>query len=422
MRPSSAPTKTQIRPTIRPSRLPTAVPVAKPSTTPVQNPSETPTISPTEIPTRKPRSKRPTRLPTYTVTVMPSTPTGEPSFRPKLYITIGTYSGDTLDVAEVWFYSKGRRLSSSLFKASATSFYGTVLGPVKDPLGDTYGGSALVNDGDLKTATRTHSTAYNPYVPIYAPEVIPRIILTTDKGTHFDQIVVFNRRLKKVQSRLANAFIHVLLYYPVYNVTLWQSTFIGTQYRYNFTDVYSGNTASPSVLPTTGPSRPTVEPTADPTIYYYLAPPIPEPTPRLFITINQPNGKPLVIADIGFLLGARAKDPLPYLTLESTTKKLPSTFNTTYSNCAELCAIDNDLDTVFWSLDSTSDDDANPTLIMYENTPSSFFFDKILVYTVPFKPYQGTLAGAKINVFYYSLLTKRWEYLNVSIVSYWALS
>jgi hypothetical protein len=280
---------------------------------------------------------------------------------------------------------------------------------VKDPLGDTFGGPELANDGNLATAARTRNAAYNPYVPIYQPENIPRIILTTDKGTHFDQIVVYNRRLQKARSRLANAFIHVLLYYPVDNITLWRGNFIGTKYVYNFTNVYSGNTARPSATPTRGPSRPTVEPTADPTIYYYIAPPLPAPgTLKLVVTINQPNGNPLMIGEEGFQLGTRAKDPTASLRLDSTTKKLPGILNGTYSNGAELSVIDNDPHTFFWSLDASTDDDANPTLILHENSESSgFVFDTIMVYNVPYKPMQKNLAGAKINVFYFSPIEKR---------------
>ena len=115
-----------------------------------------------------------------------------------------------------------------------------------------------------------------------------------------------------------------------------------------------------------------------------------------------------MISEVGFQLCTRAKDPKGSLLLDSTTKKLPGILNGTYSNGAELNVIDNDPHTFFWSLDSTTDDDANPTLILYENSESTgFVFDTIMVYNVAYKPMQKNLAGAKINVFYYSPVDKR---------------
>jgi len=80
----------------------------------------------------------------------------------------------------------------------------TLIGPVIDPLGDTFGAPSLANDGNMRTAVRTHSRSY-----VYNPEVFPRVLISCRRSTHFDEIVVFSRRLPQSQRRNAGAFIQV---------------------------------------------------------------------------------------------------------------------------------------------------------------------------------------------------------------------
>ena len=361
----------------------------------------------THAPTKK---RSPSAVPT---TSFPNTPpTEEPSFRPKLYITIGQSSGDTLNIAEVWFYSQGRRLPSSLFKPSATSFFGTFLGPVVDPLGDFFGGPELVIDGDLRTSTRTHNSLFDPYYTTGPKEFFPRIILTTHESTHFDQIVIYNRRLPKAQHRDAGAFIQVLWVYtqpPHYNITLWQSNLKGTHYVYNFTDVNSGNAApAESPIDQAVSEGPTYSPTLDPTIYYYYSPPVPGKAPtKLVITIDQPNGNSLLVAEVQFKLNGQTY--FGQLLTTSTSKRVPGVLNGKYPYGLESQVIDGNLNTFFWSLNSTVDDDADPTLIIYEQDYSSgFYFDEMTVYNVAYQPLQYKLVGARISVFFFSSQNNRY--------------
>jgi hypothetical protein len=283
---------------------------------------------------------------------------------------------------------------------------------VKDPLGDTFGGPSLANDNDLKTSCRTYYTNYT-YFTLW--NWFPRIIFTTDKDNHFDQIVVFNRRLESARERTAGAFLQVLLYYPLVNTTLWTASLDGAQYIYNFTNVYTGasNAPSPSALPSLAAEpSPSAEPTSDPTIYYYYSPPSKRAPPaELMVTIDQPNGRDaLLIAEVVFKKSGQVI--APSISFDSTTKRNPGVLRGNLTYGPESLVLDGDLDTFFYSGDAISEEDADPTLILYaSSSESSFDFDQITVYNVRDAPLQQLLAGAVLRVFYFTSSTKQRDLL-----------
>lgn len=401
------PTMATKKPSLKPTRIPvskrpSAVPTRKPTTSPTRTPSvslksKKPTFKPTRIPTVKQTSVAPS-LPRRTIL-----PTSPPTFssRPLLYVMIGQTNGVGLNIAEIMFYYKGKRLPADLFHSTGTSWFGSVFGPVTDPIGDTFGAIKYATDGDLRTSCRNFDVNYTYHYPY---DTFPRMFFTTDKGNHFDQIVIYNRRYPPAWKRNAGALIKVLLYTMESNVTLWTGRLEGAKYVYNFTNVYTGPTEAPTRSPTKGLPSPSFVPTPDPTIYYYYTPPVQGTLPTyLVVTIDQPNGKtPLMVAEVVF---KRKKVSLfALLTFDSTSKKNRGFLNgdKKLAYGCEFLATDGNLNTFFFSEDSSTAEDADPTLILYASTTQTSFrsFDEVVIYNVNYRPMWNNLAGARLKVFY----------------------
>lgn len=112
-----------------------------------------------------------------------------------------------------------------------------------------------------------------------------------------------------------------------------------------------------------------------------------------------------MVSEIKFFRGGR--EVIALLKTEATTRSNPYTIRNVNGSLlsvgSENYAIDGSPLTVFSSLNSTLDDDADPTLIVYSDTiDAGFFFDSIVVFNIPHRPMQRYLAGAKISVFYFS--------------------
>jgi len=121
--------------------------------------------------------------------------------------------------------------------------------------------------------------------------------------------------------------------------------------------------------------------------------------------VDQPLGGPVMVSEIKFFRNGR--EIIALLKTEATTRANPYTIRNINGSLLRIgyenYVIDGNPLTVFSSLNATSDDDADPALIVYSNTLDvGFYFDSIVVFNIPHPPLQHYMAGARVSVFYFS--------------------